>query len=240
VADSNGAMILGIAPTNEADPRLDGTVVVLASPVASTVTLVASTSVASCEPEVVLAAPMVVAEVSSEETIVSMVDKGADAIHTGRAAAHQAASAASVVSLVVSQVADAVFPFGTPVLALATVLSEQHPADRLFQAMAHGAVDSEDLALTAGAAEDAFARVLVRQLSSSRSMEADVDSLIWDSADAEPAWLPDLGGPPSRQGRQEAVQPGNSQPAVADPAALSTYFALLAAADDAADLDDEE
>jgi hypothetical protein len=235
VADSNGAMILGLAPTNTPNPALDGTVVLLASPV-SAVTVVSSTSaVASVEPEVVVSATPVVSvvvESSGEESSAPAAAGTANTSseHAAKTAAHPAGVVASMLSQATAQAAAAVFQVGLSPAALAVPLpaaSEQHLADRLFQAAAHGVVDLSDLALVGGASQDAMSQYLGRQPQEGQGSE--LGGFRLDDLD-----LPvDLGPSVASSGRRQKTPSPVPQAAVTDPSALSEYFARLAADDDA-------
>jgi autotransporter-associated beta strand protein len=235
VADSNGAMILGIAPTNVANPVLDGTVVVLASPVSAVTVLTSTSVVASVEPEVVVSVTPVVSVVvessSSEESSVPAMAAPADAsaARVGKATAHPA----NAVATLLSQAAAAVFQVGLPAVALpaaAPALSEQHLADRVFQAAARGVVDLADLALVGGTAQDAMSQYLGSRLSGPEDQGSDPGDFRLDDLELSA----DLGPSASRTGRREAVnaQAPAARATVTDPSALSQYFALLAVEDD--------
>jgi hypothetical protein len=238
VADSNGAMILGIAPTNVANPVLDGTVVVLSSPV-SAVTVFTSTSVvAVIEPEVVVSVTPVVEVVvessSSEESSAPAAAAPADAsaARGGKTAAHPGNTVANLLSQATAQAAAAVFQFGTQAVAITPptqALSDQHLADRVFQSAVRGVVDLADLALVGNAAPDAMSQYLGNQLQDGQGNE--LDGFRLDDLDLSS----DVGPSVSRAGRREAVhQTPSVQPAVTDPSALSQYFARLAETDDGA------
>jgi hypothetical protein len=231
VADSNGAMILGIAPTNVANPVLDGTVVVLASPV-SAVTVFTSTSVvAVIEPEVVVSVTPVVEVVvessSSEESSAPAAAASADAsaARAGKTAAHPGNTVANLLS----QAAAAVFQFGTQAVAITPptqATSDQHLADRVFQSAVRGVVDLADLALVGNAAPDAMSQYLGNQLQDGQGNE--LDGFRLDDLDLSS----DVGPSVVQSGNRQAAPVPAPQAAVTDASALSAYFARLAADDD--------
>jgi autotransporter-associated beta strand protein len=233
VADSNGAMILGIAPTNVANPVLDCTVVVLASPVSAVTVLTSTSVVAAVEPEVVVSVTPVVSVVvessSGEESSAASAAAPVDAAaRTGKTATPPGKAVASVLS----QAAAGVFQLGLPAVVAAQVPmpTEQHLADRVFQSAAGGVVDMADLVLVGSAAQDAMSQYLSRQPQEMQGNELDGFRLY----DLD---LPmDLSSSAIRSGYRQVSPSPVPQAAVSDASALSAYFTRLAA-DDAADVE---
>jgi hypothetical protein len=208
-ADSNGAMILGIAPTNTINPALEGTVVVLSSPLSVVTVMTTHTGVAGVEPEDrVTALPEApLAESSSSE----QSPPGTEAHQT------QVAHGLVQVGNLVSQAAQTALSFGTNMEAQAQSLppSSQPFADRLFPAVARS---TADLGLVGNAAQEEMNQFLGSQVQG--------DHPAWDLDDLE------LSGdvrPTLSLGSHGQVEPTHSAPgAPADAATLTEYFARLA------------
>jgi hypothetical protein len=217
VADSNGAMILGVAPTNTPNSTSDRTVVVLASPVSVATVAMADAGAAAVAPEPSVqtssAAAVAGAPTDEESTApVSPVNPGA--------------SAASLAALALSQAAGPILQFGTQEAAMSPLaaLSDGHRAvDRVFLLLARGAVDVADLAPTGGAGRHVMKHYLESQADAWDSKFTD---LHWDGLDLAEDVAP--------VGRHRTAEPSQyGQLPGSDAAALSQYFAGGVPDDDA-------
>jgi N-acetylneuraminic acid mutarotase len=219
VADTNGAMILAIAPGGGPSPAPPATVEV-AAPV-STVTLetkAAEAAPANSELDVaVLPAPPEVE--SSGEDAAAAENISAPARGT---VLHQAAIAVNRLLSQAAQAATEVFPFVTSVPAV-TPPGTQRSADRLFLAVARGTMDLADLAFGWGGGQDATKEHLTSQLPI-----ADWEGIpLGDLHIALPDLSSDLGTPPVAGRRAPATAPAE----VTDTVLLNEYFARMSAED---------
>jgi streptogramin lyase len=231
VADSNGAMILGVVPTNTVNPALDGTVVVLPSQVPAVTVVTYAEVAASVEPQLVASVVPVVSvailssdDESSTPAVTGCVDTSS--AHAATAVAHPAGVVGTVLSQATAQAAAGVFQFGTQVVPLTPsvpVLPEKHWADRVFQAAACGVVDVADLGQAGQGAQDAMSQYWARQPHNCQGSA--LDGL--DDLDLSV----DLGSS-ALSGRRQTVPSPVPQAALTDPSALSEYFARLAPDDE--------
>jgi hypothetical protein len=227
VADTNGAMILGIAPTNAVDPRIDGSVVLVtpapAAVVVDPATPVMVGPIASEAPAPVAAATVVTvsAEQLSGEESPAPALSNESAAYGARTTAGSTAALTNVAFVSLMPSSGSVFLIGVPtaaVNALALAASEAHVTDPVFLAVARGAVDLADRAA---------------------SSQPVVNLPVTGTLESSPAWFSDLLGDGNdvygdlarvrsgRRDRGEAVAV-----AVPDTAALSQYFAQAAANDE--------
>jgi hypothetical protein len=233
VADTNGAMILGVAPSNTAISAIEG-MVLLSSPVSAVTAVTTPSELESVEPAVVVSVTppvSVVVESSGEESSVPATNGTADAgsAHSTNTAAHPASAGRNLVV----QAGGVVFQVAGNATALApalTALTDQHLTDRVFLALARGVVDLADLPLVCSPALDAMNQYLSIPQPSATGQGSDLD--IFRVGDLDQAGA-------IQGSRSELVAPrSNAAPATADTAAVTDYFARLADADDAETSDD--
>jgi hypothetical protein len=218
VADTNGAMNLGIGPTNQSNALLDSTVV-LGRPVSVLTIATTCTSVAIVEPEVeaaVTPAVSVVVEPSSGDEAPAAASVSADS-----GTEHMAPAANHPTVVVSNPLSQAVFQFGllpVTVTAAAPTLVGQQLADRVFLAVARRATDFGDVAPVTGAASEAWTGVGAGAAESSDIFSA---GNWWDGVD--------VATPLARQSRRQAAWEADvNQRAAAEPVALNGYFANMA------------
>jgi hypothetical protein len=229
VGDSNGAMILGLLPTNVANLAIDATVVMLASQVSVT-TVPTTTAVA--------------VSVEQQAGVQTLSDTdGGEASATEKSGAptsavKPAASAPSLAVLAASQAGGLLLQFGThaALAPLVALWADQQLADRVYLAMARASADLTDQLPVRGAAQDAMSQYLGSQPIGSEMQSGQLDGSRWDGLDLSADFAPAGTGADPRGTIQQRPA---MQSAMNDASALSQYFAGLAEVADADGVDDE-
>jgi regulation of enolase protein 1 (concanavalin A-like superfamily) len=234
VADSNGALILGVALTNLSNLLLNGTVDVLASPLSVVTVVTTSTPVAIVEPKVKGAVTPTVPEVleSSGQQGSASVSTSADSgeVHAAQVASHPAAAVSNLI-FQAAQAAGVVLQIGLPTVAVTSAgpaLTGQQLADRLLPAVARGATELGDVAPVAGATREEVWTGLGALAAESQDILS--GDRWWDSVTLSS----DVATALARQGlRQAASQAGSTPQAQLEGAAWNAYFTRIACDEDA-------